>query len=90
MPFLKCKNCIVRSCCSEVCEEFKEYSKKTYNITIGNKISLNQVKIAFGNIEKVEINIERELSKAGADGTLFGYKLRQKRRITHDKKRSKK
>lgn len=75
MPFLKCKNCIVRGCCSEVCEEFKKYSRKTYNITIGNRISLNQAKIAFGNIEKVEANIgEWELSNAGADGTLFGFK----------------
>ena len=32
MEFLKCKDCIVRSCCGNVCEDFKEYIKK--NITL--------------------------------------------------------
>ena len=75
MLFLKCENCVVRACCSEVCEEFKEYSIKKYNITIGNKISLNQAKIAFGNIKEVEDNIGKwDLSTAGKDDTLFRLK----------------
>jgi hypothetical protein len=59
MPFLKCKNCIVKSCCSEVCEDFKEYSKTKYNITIGNKISLEHAKTALGNIKEIDKIIEK-------------------------------
>ena len=57
MKFLKCKDCIVRSCCGNVCEDFKEYIKKKYNINIGNEISLDQSKTALGRINEVEKNI---------------------------------
>ena len=74
MPFLRCKNCVVRACCSEVCEEFKEYHRKKYNITIGN-ISLNQAITAFGGIKKIELNMGKwHLSTAGKDDTLFRLK----------------
>lgn len=59
MAFLKCKNCIVKSCCGEVCEDFKDYSKKKYNVTIGKKISLEQVKTALGKIEEIDKIIEK-------------------------------
>jgi hypothetical protein len=67
MTFLKCKNCIVKSCCSEVCEDFKKYSKKKYSITIGNNISLEQAKTAFGDFVEEEGIGEKDwiLSKAG-------------------------
>lgn len=57
MPFLKCKKCIVRACCREVCNDFKEYAQKKYRITIGNGISLKQAKLAFGNIDLQNVDL---------------------------------
>lgn len=75
MSFLKCKDCIVRSCCGEVCEDFKEYARKTFNITIGNKITLKQVEIAFGNIKEVDNNILNwKLSKVDNNKILMMHK----------------
>ena len=72
MAFLKCKDCIVRSCCGAVCEDFKKYCKKKFNITIGNNISLEHAEAALGDITEVEKNITQNL-----EGLNRGYKIRR-------------
>lgn len=78
MPFLKCNNCIVKSCCGEVCQDFKEYIKKKSNITIGNNISLKEVERALGNIREVEHNILWNLSKVDNDKVSITHKQGRK------------
>ena len=51
MPFTKCETCVVKACCREVCDDFKAYAKKKYNVTIGTGVSLKQFSLAFEDIE---------------------------------------
>jgi hypothetical protein len=73
MPFLKCKKCVVKSCCSEICEDFKEYYKRKYEIDIGDGISLKQAQESFRKIKgsnAPKIYIWR-LTRVGLGQTLF-------------------
>jgi len=55
MAFLKCKDCIVRACCTAVCQDFKDYCSEEYNISIGNDMSLEQCRGALGELQKNHI-----------------------------------
>lgn len=73
MSFLKCKKCVVRACCQNICDSFKEYYEKEYRITIDDDISLKEAKTFIDKIRKTD-PIKKfiwTLTKLGLHQTLF-------------------